>query len=219
MPDNELRGDQDPSGLDAGPVAAPPPVLSDLDRRRILHEWNDTGAEFPHACVHELFEKQVNRDPDALAVVFGSQRLTYRELNQRANQVAHLLLRRGVRPDTLVGVSLERSPELVVALLGVWKAGGAYVPLDPAYPQERLSFMVEDSGIRMLLTEQKCKDLFPSSREKVGLPFRFRLADRGAGVDRQSRFRSRPLQLGLRDVHLRLHGPPKGAISTYTAVW
>ena len=167
MPDSDPRGNQDPGGVNCEPAAVAPPALSDSERERILYDWNDTVAEFPDACAHELFERQVDRDPDTIAVVFGQQRLTYRELNQRANQVAHLLRRHGVRPDTLVGVSLERSPELVIALLGVWKAGGAYVPLDPAYPRERLSFMVEDSGIRMLLTEQKCKHLFSSASEKT----------------------------------------------------
>ena len=131
--------------------------------------WNDTGAEYPEACVHELFERQVERAPGAVAVVFGDRQLTYRELNDRANQVAHFLRRRGVGPETLVGVSLNRSPELVVALLGVWKAGAAYVPLDPAYPPERLAFMVGDAGLRLLLTEAACQGLFPDAAEAVCL--------------------------------------------------
>jgi amino acid adenylation domain-containing protein len=122
-------------------------------------------VDYPDLCAHDLFERQVALTPDAVAVVFKEQRLTYRELNQRANQVAHHLRARGIAPESLVGVSLERSPELVIGLLGVWKAGGAYVPLDPAYPPERLAFMVDDSGIRLLLTEERCRHLFPSAAD------------------------------------------------------
>jgi amino acid adenylation domain-containing protein len=170
MPDDKIRGAQDNQNgrggnADSRPAAGP--VLSESERNKILYEWNDTAVGFPAACVHELFEQQVGRDPDAIAVIFKERQLTYRELNQRANQVAHFLRKQGVGPETLVGVSLERRPELVIGLLGVWKAGGAYVPLDTGYPQERLSFMVEDAGIRMLLTEQKCRHLFPSSAFKT----------------------------------------------------
>lgn len=168
--ENEVIGDRDnpiARGHEAESGASGEIGLSEAERDKILYEWNDTRAEYPDACVHELFEEQVDRDPDAVALVFKDRRLTYRELNQRANQVAHFLRKHGVGPDTLVGVSLVRSPELVIGLLGVLKAGGAYVPLDPAYPQERLSFMVEDAGIRMLLTEEKCKHLFPSAEDKM----------------------------------------------------
>jgi surfactin family lipopeptide synthetase A len=116
--------------------------------------------QYPNLCVHQLFELQARRSPDAVAVIAKDRQLTYRELNQRANQVAHFLRRNGVSPETLVGVCLERSLELVVGLLGVWKAGGAYIPLDPVYPAERLAFMVADAGVRILLTERKLEDLF-----------------------------------------------------------
>ena len=137
MGDSEIRGDRDNQNGrrdDAEPRALVPPSLSKSERNKILYEWNDTRAEFPDACVHELFEQQVDRDPAAVAVISKERRLTYRELNERANQVAHFLRKQGVGPDTLVGVSLERSAELVIGLLGVWKAGGAYVP-----PRYRLS--------------------------------------------------------------------------------
>ena len=130
-------------------------------------QWNDTHADFPQVCTHELFELQVDRDPEAVAVVFGKRQLSYRELNEQANRVAHHLRRRGVRPNVLVGVCLERSPEMVVALLAVWKAGGAYVPLDPAYPKERLSFMIEDAQPLVLLTEKTCLPLLSTSGDKV----------------------------------------------------
>ena len=147
--------------------AASPAILSDRDCRQLLHGWNDTDAAFPDLCVHELFERQVERTPDADAVIFGERRLTYRDLDQRANQVAHFLRSHGVGPEVLVGVCLKRCPELLVALLGVWKAGGAYVPLDPAYPPERLAFMVDDAGLRVVLTEDACRGLFPDSDRQV----------------------------------------------------
>jgi amino acid adenylation domain-containing protein len=135
------------------------PVLTDSTRHQILYEWNDTRAEFPNVCVHELFEQQVLRDPGAVAVVFNQRLLSYGELNERANQVAHYLQKLGVGAESLVGVCMQRSPEMVIALLGIWKAGGAYVPLDPAYPRERLSFMLKDAGVKVLLTEEKCVGL------------------------------------------------------------
>ena len=115
-------------------------------RHQLLVEWNDTETDYPKdKCIHELFEAQVERTPDAIAVVFEDQRLTYRELNQRANQLAHYLRKLGVGPEVLVGICVERSMEMIVGILGILKAGGAYVPLDPSYPDERLVFMLEDS--------------------------------------------------------------------------
>ncbi|HEX8664547.1 MAG TPA: non-ribosomal peptide synthetase [Beijerinckiaceae bacterium] len=133
---------------------------------RLLQAWNATRADFPQVCAHELFERQVVRSPDAVAVVSG-ERLTYRELNERANRIAHHLGRRGVGRETLVGVCLERSPDMVAALLGVWKAGGAYVPLDPAYPPDRLSFMVEDADVRVLIADRTTRPLFASADDRV----------------------------------------------------
>ncbi len=126
----------------------------------MLHDWNDTGAEFPALCAHQLFERQVEQYPDAVAVVFNERKISYGELNQRANQIARYLRGHGVGPERLVGVCLLRSPEMVAGLLGVWKAGGAYVPLDPSYPQERLAFMVQDAAVQVLLTERSCEHLF-----------------------------------------------------------
>ncbi|HYO54119.1 non-ribosomal peptide synthetase, partial [Archangium sp.] len=129
-------------------------LLTEVERRQLLVEWNDTRAEYPReTCVHQLFEAQAKRTPDAVAVLSGSEQLTYGELNRRANQLAHLLRRKGVGPETLVALSTERSVETVVGLLGILKAGGAYVPLDPAYPRERLAFMMEDTRARVLVTQ------------------------------------------------------------------
>ena len=141
--------------------------LTEAERRQILCEWNDTCAEFPALCAHQLFEQQVEQYPEAIAVVFNEQRLSYRELNQRANQIAHYLRKLGVGPDRLVGVCLQRSSEMVAGLLGVWKAGGAYVPLDPTYPQERLSFMVSDAAVQVLLTDKHCEQLISPAHSRT----------------------------------------------------
>jgi amino acid adenylation domain-containing protein len=124
-------------------------------------------AEYPDVCTHELFERQAARHPTETAVVCGDLRLTYRELDERANQVAHYLRRRGVRPDALVGVALHRTPLMVIGLLGVWKAGAAYVPLDPTYPPERLAFLVDDAAVHVLLADAHSRTLFPRHGDKL----------------------------------------------------
>lgn len=130
-------------------------ILTEADRKQLLVEWNTTQADYPQEqCIHQLFEIQAEGTPDTVAVVFEGQQLTYQELNARANQLAHYLQTLDVRPGALVGVCVERSLEMVIGLLGVLKAGGAYVPLDPAYPRERLAFMVEDSQVPVLLTQE-----------------------------------------------------------------
>jgi amino acid adenylation domain-containing protein len=132
------------------------PLLSEPERQKILVEWNDTQADYPKdKCIHQLLEAQVERTPDAPSVVYEDKQLTYRELNARANQLAHYLQKLGVGPEVLVGIFVERSLEMMVGLLGILKAGGAYVPLDPAYPKERLAFMLSDSQVSVLLTQEK----------------------------------------------------------------
>ncbi|HEY0022709.1 MAG TPA: non-ribosomal peptide synthase/polyketide synthase [Longimicrobium sp.] len=131
------------------------PLLPEHERRQVVEEWNATDAEYPaDACLHELFEAQAERTPDAVAVVFEDRSLTYAELNRRANRLAHHLRGRGVGPDVRVGICVERSPEMVVGLLAVLKAGGAYVPLDPSYPAERLEYMLADSAPAAVLTQR-----------------------------------------------------------------
>lgn len=144
------------------------PLLTEAERHQLLVEWNNTQADYPRdRCVHQLFETQVDRTPDATAVVFENQQLTYRELNRRANQLAHHLVKLGVSPDVLVGICVERSLEMVVGLLGILKAGGAYVPLDPAYPRERLSFMLKDAEVSVLLTQERLLESLPESSARV----------------------------------------------------
>jgi amino acid adenylation domain-containing protein len=135
------------------------PLLSPAERQQLLVEWNNTQTDYPRdKCIHQLFEEQVARTPDAVAVVFENEQLTYHELNCRANQLAHYLRSKGVVAEELVGICLERSLLMVVGLLGILKAGGAYVPLDPEYPQERLTFMLEDARVSVLLSWQSLLD-------------------------------------------------------------
>jgi len=132
------------------------PMLTDAERHQLLFEWNNTDADFPKdKCLHELFEEQVEKTPDAIAVTFEGRRLTYRELNARANQLARRLQELGVGPDKLVGIGVERSLEMIVGVLGILKAGGAYVPLDPVYPRERLAFILEDAQVEVLLMQER----------------------------------------------------------------
>ena len=137
--------------------------LTEAERRQIL-SWNDTRTDYPRdKCIHELFEEQVEKSPEAVALVFNDQIVTYDELNRRANQLAHYLSAQGVGPEVPVGIMMNRSVELIVGLLGILKAGGAYVPLDPDYPMERLAFMLEDVQMPLLITEEQWLDVLPST--------------------------------------------------------
>jgi non-ribosomal peptide synthetase component F len=128
----------------------------------VVEEWNRTDAAYPAgSCIHELFEEQVERAPDAVAVEFAGEHLTYAELNRRANRLAHHLRSLGVGPEARAAIALERGAELIVAMLGVLKAGGAYVPLDPAYPAERLRFMLEDSRAAVLIGRRDAERELP----------------------------------------------------------
>jgi amino acid adenylation domain-containing protein len=143
------------------------PMLTEAERRR-LEGWNATGEDFgPETTLAEMFEAQAARTPDAFALVFGDERLSYRELDRRANRLARLLRDLGVGPDVLVGVCMERSVEMVVGVLGILKAGGAYVPLDPTYPQERLAFMLADTRTPALLTQTRLVGGLPRHEAQV----------------------------------------------------
>lgn len=144
------------------------PLLTGEERRQIVTEWNRTEVDYPQdRGLHELIEEQAARAPEAVAVAFENQQLTYRELNARANQLARHLQKLGVGPDTLVGICVERSLEMVVGLLGILKAGGAYVPLDPEYPTERLAFMLEDANVAVLLTQAHLVGTMPSCAARL----------------------------------------------------
>ncbi len=144
------------------------PMLTDAERHQVLVEWNHTTThELPVQCVHQLFEDQSDKTPDAVAVLCKNRQLTYRELNRRANRLAHHLIELGVGPESLVGVCVDRSPEMVVALLGILKAGGAYVPLDSAYPVGRLQFLLEDSQPTVVLTQKSLQTKLPNHTARV----------------------------------------------------
>lgn len=131
------------------------PLLTEAERHRLLFDWNDTKTVFASGCIHELFEEQVQWNPGAVAVIYEEERLSYGELNERANRLGWYLRERGVGPDVLVGVFLERSLEMLVGLLGILKAGGCYLPLDPSFPAERLRYMLEDARPALLLTQER----------------------------------------------------------------
>ena len=143
-------------------------LLTSREREQVLVEWNNTARDYPQdLCLPEMFEAQVERTPERIAAVHTDGELTYRELNARANKLARYLRKLGVGPETCVGVLMERSLEMLVGLLGVLKAGGAYVPLDPEYPQERLAFMLADSGARALLTQQRLVEHLPAHQAQL----------------------------------------------------
>jgi amino acid adenylation domain-containing protein len=144
------------------------PILSDTERQQLLVAWNQNHSEYPQdRCIHQLVEDQVERTPDAIAVIADGQSFTYRQLNDRANQLAHYLQSLGVGPDQLVGICLERSIEMVVGLLGILKAGGAYLPLDSTYPQQRLAFMVENAQARVIVTQDSLRQVLPPTTAPV----------------------------------------------------
>ena len=138
-------------------------ILTAAERSTILREWNDTGRTIPSTTLPELFAAQAARSPDAIAVVFGDQSLTYGALDARANQLAHHLRALGVGPEVVVGLCIERSLEMLIGLLGILKAGGAYLPLDPSYPHERLTFMLTDAGSPVLVTQSGLRDRLDAS--------------------------------------------------------
>ena len=142
-------------------------LLPEGERNQLLYEWNQTDAAYPQKCVHELFEHQVRRSAEAVAVEFEGQKLSYGELNQRANQLAHYLKKVGVGPEMRVGICMERGLEMVIGLLGILKAGGAYVALDPDYPAERLKFMVDDSSIAVLVTQSGLLQQLPGTAQVI----------------------------------------------------
>ncbi|MCG6573326.1 amino acid adenylation domain-containing protein [Pseudomonas sp. AF32] len=194
------------------------PLLDADEHQALVHDWNATAQRYPtDRCMHQLIEAQVARTPDSVAVSFGDHSLTYAQLDARANQLAHLLRERGVRADSLVGICVERSVEMVVGLLAIHKAGGAYVPLDPEYPRERLAYMIEDSGIALLLTQGSLLTELPTEGVAVIL------LDQPAGwLDGYSEGRPEvavdPLSLAYVIYTSGSTGRPKGAGNSHAAL-
>ena len=182
------------------------PLVADAERQ-LLVKWNQTSVSGPRDhCIHQMVETQASRSPEAVAVVCGTQHLTYRELNRRANQLAHHLQKLGVGPETLVGICMTRSLDMVVALLGILKAGGAYVPLDPAYPSERLAFMLDDTGVPLVLTQADLRVGLSQPGRRIVCVDAERSSHR-RGVRRKPNRRDHGRQPRLCDLHLGIHWP------------
>ncbi len=194
------------------------PLLTEAEKHQILVEWNDSKREYPKdKCIHELFEEQAEKSPDAVAVVFANDQLTYGELNARANQLARHLKKHGVGPDVLVGLCVERSLDMVVGLLGILKAGGAYMPLDPEYPKERLAFQLADTEAPVLLTQERLLGDLPEHDGRV-----IRLDRDWAEIARESE--ANP-ESGVTAENLAYviytsgsTGQPKGAMNTHRGI-
>src|SRR5207248_6084684 len=144
------------------------PLLTEAERRQMLRDWNATESDYPRdACLHHLFEQQAARTPEAVAIVMGGEQITYRSLDDRANQLANYLMQLGAGQESLVGIFLERSIDMVVALLAVLKTGSAYIPLDPAYPPDRIAFILEDASVELLLTQENLRTTLPEASRMV----------------------------------------------------
>jgi amino acid adenylation domain-containing protein len=203
-------------------------VLPVQEREQLLVTWNDTAAAHAQErCIHELFEAQVRRTPDAIALAYENQTISYAELNRRANRIAHRLHALGVRPDQCVALSLERSVEMIAAMLGILKAGAAYVPLDPAYPAERLRFMLGHSGAVGLVTQESLvASLFAQAVGTIAVPFIVLDAtDPRTSLGEQSVENLDPTALGLTSRHLAYviytsgsTGLPKGVMVEHASV-
>jgi len=195
-------------------------LLSASEKRQQLFTWNQTATELPAESVVQLFEEHVARTPEQVAIVCGDERVTYVELNRQANVVALELRQRGVGPDVLVGICIERSVKLIVALLGVLKSGGAYVPLDPAYPQERLRFMLEDARPRVLLTQRSLLPTLPQSEAAPVLCVEDLTSHKGTNADNEF---FAPLRVWAENLVYVIYtsgssGTPKGAMITHGGV-
>jgi natural product biosynthesis luciferase-like monooxygenase protein/amino acid adenylation domain-containing protein/non-ribosomal peptide synthase protein (TIGR01720 family) len=197
------------------------PMLTATEQQQLLVEWNNTQIDYPHnQCIHELFEQQVEQTPDAIALVFEDQQLTYQELNQRANQLAHYLKERGIAAEKLVGICLERSLEMIVAVLAVLKAGGAYIPLDPNYPADRLEFMLRDAQLSLLLTTEnlvsQLSQLGDRSMQLICLDTQW--TEISTQSDRNPNTPVQPEQLAYTIYTSGSTGTPKGVMITHRSV-
>ena len=194
------------------------PLISESERHRVLVEWNDTKVEYPRDVpLHKLIEEQVEKTPDGVALMFDAKRLTYRQVNDRANQLAAYLRSKGVGPDVLVGVCAERSVELVLALLASMKAGGAYVPLDPEYPKDRLVTMLEDAKPAVVLTQGHLRDRLPESAKNV-----FHLDEDWPLIEAE-RTENLPINVGGKNLAYAIYtsgstGKPKGVPNVHEGI-
>jgi amino acid adenylation domain-containing protein len=199
-------------------TVADQPLLTAAEREQVLVAFTDTARSYPQdVLLHETFEQQAANTPDAVALVCADQQVSYRELNERANRLAHFLKKHGVGPDVLVGVAMERSVEMIVALYGVLKAGGAYVPLDPTLPEDRLAYMVEDSGVPWLLTQAHVRDRLPAHGANT-----LALDEEWSRVEEESG-ENPPRVAGVDHLAYMIYtsgstGKPKGAMNTHRGI-
>ncbi len=195
-------------------------LLTAKETQQLLVEWNANSADYPRdACLHELIEAQAERTPHAVALISDDERLSYHELNCRANQLAHYLRERGVGPESIVGVLMERSNDLIATLLGVLKAGGAYVPLDPAYPRERLQLMIEDAGVGLLLTRRNMHDrLQPHNAQLISIDDESTQAALNLASSSNPKSAARPENLIYVLYTSGSTGVPKGVLVTHRGI-
>jgi len=189
-------------------------MMSAEERSRLLFEFNQTCTKYPiNTAIHRLFEEQVEKTPDKIAVVFGNESLTYRELNEKANKLARLLVEKGVKSDDIVGILVKRSPDMMTGILGVLKSGGAYLPIDPQYPEERIKYMLEDSGADVLLVQGTLSDSVSFKGEKINVD---RVPDRFDGTNLEERCASGHLAYVIYTSGST--GKPKGVMIEHRAV-
>ncbi len=201
------------------------PLLTQKEQHQLLVEWNNTKTNYPdRICIHQLFEQQVKRTPEAIAIVFGKQRVTYQQLNADSNQLARYLQKLGVKPEVLVAICLERSIEMVVGLLGILKAGGAYVPIDPKYPQERIAYMLEDSQVSVLLTQDSLIENLPMHPvHTIALDTDWGKIAQNSDEPHGCAERNLGLQVNLENLAYVIYtsgstGKPKGAMNTHRGI-
>jgi amino acid adenylation domain-containing protein len=193
-------------------------LIATEDQRRIIEEWNDTATDFPvDKTIHQIFETQAAQTPERVALTFAAAHLTYRELNERANRLAHYLRAQGIGPESRVGILLERSPEMVISLLATLKAGAAYVPLDPAYPKDRLAFMLADAQVPLLLTQRSLSAMLPAhSARTVCLDEEQEIISRESAENPVCRVSGENLAYVIYTSGST--GKPKGAMNTHRAI-
>lgn len=176
------------------------PLMDEQEHQQVIHDFNNTNRPFPkHALIHQFIEQQVERSPTATALLYGNNKLSYSELNQRANQLAHALVEAGIRPDDRVAICMERNPDMIIALLGILKSGAAYVPLDPEYPTDRLAHVLSDSNPSLLLTYQGLQEKLPVTEIPIWFLDNPTVQ---AGIARQASDNLEAARLGLESHHL-----------------
>lgn len=192
-------------------------LLTPEEQHQILVKWNQTEADdAKQTTIHQLFEEQVNRTPDNVAVIFENESITYRKLNEKSNQLSHYLQKHGVRPDVPVAICVERSIDLIIALLGILKASGGYVPLDPAYPKDRLNYMFEDSKAKLLLTQTRYKPLFSRNIKIINLDESKEIINKE--LTSNLSVKMNPLNLSYMIYTSGSTGKPKGTMNTHIGI-